>query len=622
MTTERLQKLPRAYLNFSELFSQFDAPMTHVLGGILSSFASRLNVPFLSERQPQGDFVGFDGISNTGELAHLLESDWLTQELDPNDFVRRVAEREVLYRRQAFEDSGSRNTLAVVLDCGPWMLGRNRLCALAALFYLAVVAERSGSDLKWAVPGQKDTTWSEGLTRENVTRFLGQIVQGEPDQQQYDRLLSALEPKGSLHLWYVGAEETALSSEKLGPASRFLIQRDYTAENTANVLVHTARRKTAVDILFPDEATCVAALRRPFKPVVRASTAKPSKFDMNGLSKLPYHTMWQLDRFNRALLLRLPEGLFWQSLDKEDAAIWIPLKKEILVLGVSVNRVGRLNIMLAKPKRDQSTRSDDYFVTLLEFSLPTQTHAEEKQDNTCFGVVGLNPGEFPAQGLPSLCLEDHSFIQSNGKQFAAAKRDDSSRYNPSRRRGRVLFCSSNYLVEVIRGAEPELLVTSLGRNSRLLRRSVGNTVSTLAGQKRTVLFDPSSKVVTLSDDGYTFSVLGETEDDSISLEDGQHLLQLNGSLRGIVWNDEKGVVQQMNFRGGAKNLERLVHVNGEGIQLPRHCPVTGTIFALRLDSSNNPSHFVPIFARRGWGSVTEIDIPEAIQKARVVWPAV
>ena len=181
-------KLPPAYAGFAELFAQLEPPMVQTLGGLLTAFASKLDLPQLSDAQPQGEFVGFDGIENSGDMARLLESEWLLRELDPDDFVRRVAEREVLYRRKAFEDAGKRNTLAVVLDCGPWMLGRNRLCALAALFHLAIVAQRSGADLHWTVPGRRQPNWHAGLNRETISQFLGQIVQGAVGPAHLDRL--------------------------------------------------------------------------------------------------------------------------------------------------------------------------------------------------------------------------------------------------------------------------------------------------------------------------------------------------------------------------------------------------------------------------------------------------
>ena len=72
----------------------------------------------MHDNQPVGDFVGYDGLENHGGLSNLLETEWLLRELDPDDFVRRLAEGEVLFRKRNFQDAGKRNTLAAILDCG------------------------------------------------------------------------------------------------------------------------------------------------------------------------------------------------------------------------------------------------------------------------------------------------------------------------------------------------------------------------------------------------------------------------------------------------------------------------------------------------------------------------
>jgi len=320
-------RLPQAYTGFADLFALFAPPMVQTLGGMLAAFASRLEMPMLWEAQPQGEFVGFDGIAQTGDLAHLLESDWLLRELDPDDFVRRVSEREVLYRQRAFEDTGKRNALAVVLDCGPWMLGRNRLCGLAALFHLAAVAERSGAELKWIVPGQPKDGWITGLSRDTITRYLGQIVQTDLDLPSLQHAIDGLEVEGRLELWYIGAAETAPGADALGVTSSFLIETLHGEGSPADarVMVRGPRRKTTIDITFPGEETCVAALRRPFQPkpqTHRASSTDGAQKD--ALSPLPYDSDWMLDRHNQAVVLRVPEGILWQPLLPDTGkALWI-----------------------------------------------------------------------------------------------------------------------------------------------------------------------------------------------------------------------------------------------------------------------------------------------------------
>lgn len=620
MNAPRRSALPPAYAGFADLFSQFEPPMMRTLFGLLSAYASRLDLPALFDDQPQGQFTGFDGISNAGDLAHLLESDWLVREIDPDDFVRRVAEREVLYRKRAFEDAGTRNTLAVVLECGPWMLGRNRLCGLAALFHLAAVAQRNGAVLKWMVPGKDHPRWQEGLSRDTITSFLGQIVQVEPDQAGLDRAMEALEIEGKLDLWYVGPTETAETAGRIDASAQFLIQSLSAGppEPDARVTVRMARRRMVVDITFPDEDTCVAALRRPFRPVAQGQAkdpVNPSDMVTNGLSKLPFETRWTLDRHNMAVVVRTPEGLLWQPLmPDQGAGIWVPLPDPTRLMGLTIDRAARLSLLVAQPSDARAGLHDP--VTLTRFDLRRDDAAP---DVTSFGLTMLNRSQQSPLEIPPLSHDGLEFITRNGKRRTIAPLDRKTFQKVTKSDDRVLFCGANYRVDLTTKGKQSLCVTSINRRKIMLRAEIDNRIATLAGQARRVLFTPSSTALAVSRDGREYTVFTNQGESTALIPDGLHLLQLEATRRGIAWDPSAGEVIQLSLSDANQGTETLAKTDQRRLEIPRHCPITGTVFTLQNDEDGNAVRILPVLARRGWKDARQVDLIEAIAEARTQW---
>ena len=593
--------LPRAYAQFAELFAQFEAPMVETLGGLLASFASRLDLPHSYEAQPQGEFTGFDGISNLGELAHLLESDWLQRELDADDFVRRIAEREVFYRQPAYEDSGKTNTLAVVLDCGPWMLGRNRLCALAALFHLAAVAERRNATLRWLVPHGRQPHWASGLSRQTIGQFLGQIVQVEASGAQLDQALDALDAEGRLDLWYVGAAQTAGVAEAIGATASFLVETHYPpAETDARIAVRTTGRRTQLDVTYPPEDTCVAALRRPFKP--EAHARRPAT-DTDRIGKEPFDTLWVLDRFSQSILVRMPDGLLWQPLMGQRPGLWMPFAPEELLLGVGFERDGDLSLALATPTADQ------YRVDLLRVLRDGTSFTCDTQ-----GRLPLSPKHISSDGLPPLdTSEPLSFIRTNGVRVRIEPAEGSPM--------RVFWATTNHRIDISSGEDPVLQVTNRQKQT-LLRTPVSASIASLAGQRRHVLFSPSSKAVAISRDGATYSVLSPSgEATAVTLTAGHDLLGIEASLKATVWVGASGTVMKTSLGGSTRASEVLARITYSRLRTPRYCPITGTIFAVQEDEHGRAESILPVLATRGWAGATGFNILDAIQKAKSVWPA-
>jgi len=118
-----------------------------------------------------GEPNGFDGLDRVGPPERLLPTEWLLAADEPDEFLRRYEHRELGYfRLDRVREQRSPSAL-VLLDTGPWQLGRPRIAQLACLVVLSRRAAAAGVELRWGtfhdparfVVGEPDT----------LTRFLG-----------------------------------------------------------------------------------------------------------------------------------------------------------------------------------------------------------------------------------------------------------------------------------------------------------------------------------------------------------------------------------------------------------------------------------------------------------------
>lgn len=622
---QKLPRLPRAYSSFAALFGRMDTPMMAVIGGILGALSDRLDMIGAFQNQSEGDFVGYDGLENRGKLANLLETEWLLRELDADDFVRRIAEGEVLFRRREFQNSGKRNTLAVILDCGPWMLGRNRLVGLAALFYLALRAERTGAEISWIVPGSTAETkpnWVSGLSRETINRYLGQIVQTRLNATDIDAALAGLEVQGRLDCWYVGSHQTAEITEHPDIGSAFLVRTRYGGQTTASaeIKVTSRRRQLAnIDVTFEDDSTCVAALRRPFKPVARPKNShRLAPVNSDVLSALPFNTGWLLDRHNQAVLIRLPEGILWQPLKPgaEQQGVWLPIHKKDFLLGVQVEQDRSLVAMIACSRvGGERVGVQPYEVSLIRVGL-------DNDDNAVFagGLVELDPSLFPNDALGNFHLQPHcAIVGSDGLRRQFYITPERGLRETTTAIARVLFVDANYRTEIHENPGTHIRVKNIARDLQMLRETLAEPAKDLFQKPRRVLFSPSAKVLAITFDDRFYTIYGAGDPTEVELPEGLVLLHIENQHKGMAWNAEESKLVQLTFRADTVKQKLLKMYQWAILGLPRYCPLTGTVFAIRTDGDGQPLHFVPIHTKRGWQDVRALDLPEAIEKARTIW---
>jgi hypothetical protein len=623
MTVPKIDKIPKAYDAYAKLFAQMDAPLLRIIGGVLRALPSRIDTGGDFQNQPLGDFVGYDGLENQGALSNLLETEWLLRELDANDFVRRVAEGEVLFRKRNFQDAGKRNTLAVILDCGPWMLGRNRLLGLAALFHLAIRAERMKADLIWIVPGSPDRGWRAGLTRKTVQRYLSQIVQAPLGHEQLSEVMSRLDVVGQLDCWYVGSYKTAHLAQHPNVTGAVILRQRHNASDkpSAKITVrHRNRTLAQVDVAFEDDPTCVAALRRPFAPEVSKTKAPTARSkDDTVLTTLPFQTGWQFDRHNLAAVIRMHEGVLWQPLmpANRGQGVWFPINAEDTLLGLHIDAKKCLSAMIATPSNPDKSGPQICHVTLVEVDL---SRADSTPVILAHSLVTLDPAQYTGHPVGNLHPTPRlSLVRNDGVRGTFKIAEIKSFIGPQRSEQRVLLTDQTYRIQIGTDVEPRVEVVSNRRDEFMLRVTLLDAPAHLTKRPRHVLYNPHNKIVAISFDAHTYQIYGPGEPYERTIPDGLTLLQLIDASQALAWNSESAELVRLTFRPDKTMQKTITQYHGPAPGIPRHCALTGTTLALQSSEDGRPEFIVPIHAKKGRHKVTPLNITEAIENARTIW---
>lgn len=141
-----MRSLPESLAPWADSLAQLDAalavdlgPMIHVLEELVGRLDFNVG--------ESGQLDGYDGMTNRGDPDRLLATEWLLADELPWEFLRRAAERELLYLRPAYQHVRNQGRVVAVVDSGPEQLGAGRLVQLAALVVLDRRAQLSGSEL-------------------------------------------------------------------------------------------------------------------------------------------------------------------------------------------------------------------------------------------------------------------------------------------------------------------------------------------------------------------------------------------------------------------------------------------------------------------------------------------
>jgi hypothetical protein len=233
-----------------------------------------------SARDAQDAPAGVGDIVLRGNYERMLMSEWLIADAEPDEFLRRAANNELLFTGPE-PTVHKRSRLCIALfDVGPTQLGEPRLAHLAMFILLSRRAEEAGAQFLWGVlqmPGKLTAeVGAAGLRGLFGARTLN--AASEADLTQWGEALATAGADASDNWLVAGTRACALAPKVI--SSRIGITRDLLQPRLRVELTQRRSRREAV-LPLPDPAQAVRLLRDPFQPLaplgrIRHMEGRPS----------------------------------------------------------------------------------------------------------------------------------------------------------------------------------------------------------------------------------------------------------------------------------------------------------------------------------------------------------
>ncbi|MCG6497723.1 hypothetical protein [Kitasatospora sp. A2-31] len=189
MTSSRL---PAALAPWAAALSAVSPELAVALGPLLLRL-DRLVGDHESVVDTIGEPDGVGGLARTGRPDQLLPSEWLLADEFPDEFLRRLADGELLHLATEFRSPAGRGRIAALVDAGPTQAGAGRLVQLAALLVLHRRAAARGTELVVGVLGDPSGRWLTGGLAELLPTWLAARRSADPTPEDVQRARAALD---------------------------------------------------------------------------------------------------------------------------------------------------------------------------------------------------------------------------------------------------------------------------------------------------------------------------------------------------------------------------------------------------------------------------------------------
>lgn len=431
-------RLPDAYAQFTPVFERLSEPLIRVLRGLLDQFESLVGDFNRPRMAPRGEFEGLGGLTQRGDLSHILQSELLLRTEAPMEFLRRLAESETLYHDKLYTDPGCRPIYRAMVSVGPGSLGHGRLVALAALFFMARIAAARGADFHWCfLPRTDGAVWFDEVSVNGVKRLLRAASHRElspEDVAEADALWARL-ALGTPAVsnteyvdWVVGARRRLPGPPAASGAEAAVdtvsnsvaFSLDAPARGQSRMVElrvrHLDRERQRATLTLPGDFACVGALKTPFRP-------PPAQAVATGSSEAPSRTSsgwaprYLMNASGDQKLVRLSDGVLLLRFDTEhrvSQSLFAPLAPHIQLAGIRLYREGFTIVVHAGRGGDEQLVLGAYHFPLA--GPPRLTFRGVAQASTAHLFR-----QQPAFSLPSLCQVGGARIHStSGGPFQLA----------------------------------------------------------------------------------------------------------------------------------------------------------------------------------------------------------
>ncbi|MGU3467768.1 hypothetical protein ACLBXO_23255 [Methylobacterium sp. C33D] len=340
--------LPPALAPWTALFSDMAEPDLRILAALVEALRPLVERAEGAGGQPEGEIDGLGGLGPRGGIERLVASEWLWRDLDPDAFLQRAAERDLLTLEPVYRQAADAGAVLAVVDAGPDLLGAPRLVAFAALLCLSGLARRRGARLLWASTATRDRRWHEAMKRSDAATLLRESAATSLDAVELDQVLAepvaaraAARPGASL--WLIGGRDlpeparpcrriTVVERPSLGPEGITVA-----AEVT---VLDAAGRGAAARLDLPPEREAVALLRDPFRPRPAPGRPQPRRSEPDrGAAPsdwVPRGLAFTPD--GEHLLVARPDGILIVPVSGATATLRLPVAPYERLVGLAVGR--------------------------------------------------------------------------------------------------------------------------------------------------------------------------------------------------------------------------------------------------------------------------------------------
>lgn len=144
-------QLTKPIKTWQSWLSWFDEDLQPVIADLLWQLSNFLGTVKESKWCDQMLSSGLGDIRNRGDYQHLLTTEWLIGEEEPDEFIRRAVSNEHLFVTPIYEKSKANGVIIALFDCGLLQLGVPRLAHLILMILFDIRAQQHKSQFYWGI---------------------------------------------------------------------------------------------------------------------------------------------------------------------------------------------------------------------------------------------------------------------------------------------------------------------------------------------------------------------------------------------------------------------------------------------------------------------------------------
>ena len=262
---QKIRVLPYALEPWRELLSLFSPDLIEPMGELLLRLAPHVGKLRFASQRVQKEHAGIGNIVRRGEFERLLTTEWAFADAEPDEFIRRVANNELLFLGPEPAISLNSHLCIALFDCGPMQLGEPRLAQVALFILLARRAMDVGADFRWGIL-QQPAELHKTTDARSIKKLLDSKFLDFPSNQELEQWSEELSKNdsGLFDCWQISANLTPRIKQI---NSLVTVERNIFGDHDSvclNVCMQHGQYRSEIKLNLPPEDIAIRILRNPF----------------------------------------------------------------------------------------------------------------------------------------------------------------------------------------------------------------------------------------------------------------------------------------------------------------------------------------------------------------------